>query len=584
MSISSSGADVRSHHPRRTGGPGRTRRHWLLPTVLLSVLLLAVGSFTGWRLVSARLAGGCPGPADKVVIATGPAQQDVLASLADRWTATRPAYRGSCIGATVVAKQPGEVASALGPAWDVVRDGTRPDVWLPDSSLWLAVAAGRTDAAALIPPDRPSIGTSPVVLAVRQPVAASLGWPGRTLGWQDVLATIPKGLTVGMTDPTVSTVGLAAVLAVLDRDGTGTVSDQQLLASIGFTQALTAIAPDPGTYFSEQNSRDAAVGAFPALERDVAAHDANRPATPLVPVYLPKDPIVADFPYTVLTADWVSPAHRAAADRFRRYLTGPAGTAALGQHGLRGPDQAVVTAAALPADQGFQPTVAPPRRTPDTAALRRIIGEWQALQRPSNVLVVLDTSGSMNQPVTGTGQTRLQLLQRTAAAGFNLLTNQTSIGLWDFSVRAPDPQQHRELVGYGPLAQPVGDKPRQQALAAAAAQLTAGGFTPLYDTVYAAFREMQNRWQPNSTNAVLLITDGANEYPGGLDLGGLLDRLKNEGRPDQPVPVIAIAVGPEADAAALQQISQATGGRTFVEKDPAKAAETLVLAFSGRLR
>ena len=114
--------------------------------------------------------------------------------------------------------------------------------------------------------------------------------------------------------------------------------------------------------------------------------------------------------------------------------------------------------------------------------------------------------------------------------------------------------------------------------------LRANGFTPLYDTIYAAYHNMQGRWLPNSTNAVLLITDGANEYPGGLDLNGLLDRIGKEGRPDQPLPVISIAVGPEADAAALQKISQATGGRTFVAKDPTQATQTLVLAFAGRLR
>jgi hypothetical protein len=42
-------------------------------------------------------------------------------------------------------------------------------------------------------------------------------------------------------------------------------------------------------------------------------------------------------------------------------------------------------------------------------------------------------------------------------------------------------------------------------------------------------------------------------------------------------------VGPEADANALRQISQATGGRTFVARDPNQAVQTLVLAFAGRL-
>jgi Ca-activated chloride channel homolog len=43
-------------------------------------------------------------------------------------------------------------------------------------------------------------------------------------------------------------------------------------------------------------------------------------------------------------------------------------------------------------------------------------------------------------------------------------------------------------------------------------------------------------------------------------------------------------VGPDADAEALRQISDATGGRTFVVRDPATAIQTLILAFTGRLQ
>jgi Ca-activated chloride channel family protein len=303
----------------------------------------------------------------------------------------------------------------------------------------------------------------------------------------------------------------------------------------------------------------------------------------MVPVYLPQNPVVADFPYTVLNASWVNAAHRAGATQFLRYLQTTAAQDALRKQGLRAPDQSTGSAA-LPIEQGFQTTVATPRKTPGPAALSQIIGQWTALQRRSDVLVVLDTSGSMAEPVPGTKLNRLQLMQQTATTGFSLLTNQTSIGLWDFSMRTGQTSEYRELIPYGPLPEPVNGQPRQRALAAATAALQAGGFTPLYDTIYAAWHDMQGRWQPNGTNAVLLITDGANEFPGGLDLNQLLDRLAKEGRPDKPVPVISIAVGPEADAAALQQISQATGGRTFVAKDPAGAAQTLVLAFAGRLR
>jgi Ca-activated chloride channel family protein len=599
MSVSRSGADVPSHHPRRPADGTPSRGNWLLPTVLLTVVVLAAAGFVSWRLFGTGVSSRCTGSPDTIFVAAAPDTAPVLDPLAHRWNATHPTYQGQCIAAEVVPKDPSQVANALGPNWDTGRDGTQPDVWVPDSSLWLDVAASRPDAAAMLAAKPTSLASSPVVLALRRPVAQALGWPQTTLGWTDVLGAFvhPDGwphtghpewasLRVGMPDPAVSTPGIAAVLALLDQAGTGTVSDAQFLASIGLTQSLGAVAANTSSFFDAQKSTAGqgldAVAAFPALERDVAAHDADSPASALVPIYLPHDPVVADFPYAVLTANWVDPAHRVIAGRFLDYLRGAAGQSALRAARLRTPDQ-TVGAAPLPADQGFQPAVAAPRKEPGPAALSQIVGQWTALQRRSNVLVVLDTSGSMGESVPGTALTRLRLLQQTAGTGYGLLTNQTSIGLWEFSSRPGQTSEYRDVVPYGPLGQPVGAVPRQKALLDATNKLDAAGFTPLYDTVYAAFHDMQARWQPNGTNAVLVITDGANEYQHGLDLPQLLDRLTREGHPDKPVPVIGIAVGPDADAAALQQVSQVTGGRTFVAKDPASAAQTLVLAFAGRL-
>ncbi len=75
--------------------------------------------------------------------------------------------------------------------------------------------------------------------------------------------------------------------------------------------------------------------------------------------------------------------------------------------------------------------------------------EWASLQRQVNLLAVPDTSGSMTTPVPGTGLTRLQLLQQTATAGFGLLTNRTSIGLWEFSLRPRSATEYRRLVPFG---------------------------------------------------------------------------------------------------------------------------------------
>ncbi len=75
---------------------------------------------------------------------------------------------------------------------------------------------------------------------------------------------------------------------------------------------------------------------------------------------------------------------------------------------------------------------------------------------------------------------------------------------------------------------------------------------------------MQHHWQRDSTTPVILITDGVKELRGGLSLAELLDRLRREQRAEQPVRTVTIALGTQADANALQQVGQATGGRTYV--------------------
>jgi Ca-activated chloride channel family protein len=362
------------------------------------------------------------------------------------------------------------------------------------------------------------------------------------------------------------------------------MTDAQLVASLGFTQALGAVVPDGARFFAAQADPASTIAAFPALETDVAAFNRGNPGHLLVPVYPAGAPIVADYPYTILNASWVEPDTRAAAEEFLDYLRGNAGQDVFGVAGLRGPDRTIRDAAALPAGQGFPGTVPAPRANPNAATLSGMITQWTALERQSNVVLAVDTSGSMALPVPGTPMTRLQLMEQTASAGFGLLTNQSNIALWEFSTR-PGGGEYRQLIPFGPATANIGPATRQQAMLGAVNALKPAGDTPLYDTIYAAFKEMQKHWQANSTNAVLLITDGANDLPGGggMSLAQLLSRLGAEQQADRPVQVISIAVGPEADAAALQQVSQSTGGRTFVAKDPAAAVQTLVLAFAGRL-
>jgi Ca-activated chloride channel family protein len=448
----------------------------------------------------------------------------------------------------------------------------------------------------MLPADGSSIATSQIVLGVRRPVAQAIGWPQRPLGWLEVLGVFARPdlwagmghpefaqLRMGLTDATVSTAGLASTLALLDTDGDTKLSDRELTAGVAFSQVVGGMAPDAKDFIDEQGNPGSVVAVFPVLERDIATYNATKPAVELVPIYLPQGPIVADFPYAILTADWVTPERAAVAQQFLEYVLSPVGQDALAAEGFRDSFQSIRDSSKLPAELGFRADVAAPRPHPDAKALSQLITDWTALQRQSNILAVLDTSGSMSRGVPGTTLSRLQLLQQTALAGFALLNNDSKIGLWQFSANLTPTTHYRELIPYGPLNGPVGSVERKQALAGAVQSLRAGGQTALYDTAYAAFQAIKDQWEPNDTNAVLLITDGRNEIAGGMTLPELLQKLGSEGSRERPIPIISIAVGPEADAESLREISRVTGGRTFVVRDASAAVQTLVLAFAGRL-
>jgi hypothetical protein len=68
-------------------------------------------------------------------------------------------------------------------------------------------------------------------------------------------------------------------------------------------------------------------------------------------------------------------------------------------------------------------------------------------------------------------------------------------------------------------------------------------------------------------NSVLMVTDGTNEDDG-ISLESLLDTLRSEADPVRPVKVIGVALGPDADLDALEQIADATGGAAYSAVDP----------------
>jgi Ca-activated chloride channel family protein len=570
--------------------------------VTAGAVALAVGGGTVGYFQLTGGEEGCTGAPVQISVVASPDHYPIVNELTDQWNDARPAVDGTCVSATVRAMPSSAVAASIGPGWDEARDGPRPDVWAPDFSAWLSLAAGRPDAAGVLPEEKPpSLASSPALIGMQRPMAEALGWPKRALGWTDLVGAFQGGKTwanyghrewgamrLGMADPTRSGAGLAAAMTIMDPDNNQTQSNEELYVALSASQLTSTSAEDPAALLRQyadagQEDVPALPAAIPVLERELAEYAAGSPRVPLVPIYPKEGTAYADYPFAVLRAPWVDDVRRQAAAELLAHLQRPESRQAYEAAGFRDTDHATRDTALLSAERGFLSTVAAPERTATAQALAQMLAVWGVLQRPNNALLLLDVSGSMNDPVPGTNQTRLQLVQKAAIAGAGLLNNSTTIGLWAFATELTPNTDYRELVAPGPAGGNLGGVPRRQAVAGAVQGLRAAGGTGLYDTIAAAYDRMQKAWQPNAQNILVVMTDGKNEDEAGISLQQLLNKLRSSARADRPLPILGIAVGPKADATALEQITKQTGGRTFVERNDVSAIQQIILAFAGRV-
>ncbi|WP_141575002.1 substrate-binding domain-containing protein [Actinomadura sp. WMMA1423] len=124
--------------PRRVGGI-------LLGPLAGAVGLVLLGGFGAYALASAG--GGCSGGgAVTLDVAVAPDVAAAVARAADRFNDAGHEVDGRCARARVRATDPAAVATLLS-GKGVAGVARRPDVWIPDSSLWTKLVEGPAQAA-----------------------------------------------------------------------------------------------------------------------------------------------------------------------------------------------------------------------------------------------------------------------------------------------------------------------------------------------------------------------------------------------------------------------------------------------------
>jgi Ca-activated chloride channel family protein len=561
----------------------------------MAIVVVIAGSYYGYQQLSDNKCSGLV----RLTVAAAPEIAPAIDQTAQSWVKNGANINGTCVAVTVTQTNPATMASAIAGEHKVSLTGLGtapasvkiPDVWVADSSTWLLRL--RSEAPGFTPSDDKPLAQSPVVVAMPEPDAQAVGWPDKKLGWKDLLKllTTSTSLRTGLADPTRDATGLAGLLALGEAAGTGPQAQAVKVGAIkALAQGSSALRDDLLQKFPHSNdSNDLAtsLGAAPLSEADVVSYDAQKPPVPLVALYMEPSPPALDYPYAVLPE--VDLQKQGAAEALRAQLQTVAFKNALSAAGLRAPDGSVGSDFIMPIGApAASPAVAAPNDNTagsaasglDASALSQVIGSWAAITLPGRVLAVFDVSGSMKTPVpTAGGLSRAVVTQQAAAGGLALFDDKWAVGVWLFSTDMDGKKPYKEIVPISPLAS------TRQALQASITKITPkkNGNTGLYDTVLAAYQNVQSTWQAGKVNSVILFTDGKNDNPGGLTRGELVDQLHKLNNPKRPVRVVIVGIGNEVDRGELQAITNATpAGGVFIAEDPAKIGEIFLEAIADR--
>ncbi|WP_156756281.1 vWA domain-containing protein [Actinokineospora pegani] len=604
--------------------PTRTRRGkaGLVVGAVLGVLALVVAVITVDRLTDRPSATG---PCVEFEVSASTEKDQLIADMATAYNGSgRSTRAGRCVEVSVHGLTSGTAATMLSTRWDADEAGApQPQVWLPSTSLWLRVVAEPGKPSISVDDVPPSIASSAVVLAMPQPMADVLLERAPQPGWSDLieLSKAPGGwaahghpewgeFVLGRDNPLFSSSGLgatvatyhAASLAVTGGEPTdATVSDPRVSAFVHDVESSVGSYGDDAAKYAVQiyeedrkNPEKPFVSAIVMQEQLVhlynlgvpdgdpakLANPSEKPNRPLTAIY-PKDgTVVFDHPFIVLGGATLE--QREAADDFRAFLLEEDQRARLSDAGFRPPVDAEGRAG-QPTEQlgrtlGLSPNQAlTPLPPPTPAVLQRMVKGWEETRKPARVLIVLDVSGSMNEPAVDDGTTaspasdksKIELLKPAVKEAAQLLGDADSVALWSFS--SPG---HTEVLPMTPVRD-VADRLDQ-----AVDGLVAKGNTDLYRTVIEAHRKMTDEIDARSINAIVLLTDGANfpDDPAGRDrMLATVDAQQSE----TSVRIFTIPYGKGADVDTLRQIAVNSKALWFDAKtSPTDISDVFVSAFS----
>jgi Ca-activated chloride channel family protein len=452
----------------------------------------------------------------------------------------------------------------------ILDEHTKAHLWSPASGAFVKLGNAESETRL----GKPLVGKtrelvlSPVVIAMWKPMAKALGWGTKPVGWSDILELTrhqdgwaalgqPQWgrFKFGHTHPKYSNSGLISLFA-------------EVYAATGKTSKLTledVEKPETGKFLEEIEHAVVHYGSSTGFfgrklfgngprylsaavlyeNMVIESYDRRKHPDlpfPVVAIYPKEGTFWSDHPVGVVDRPWVTDAHREAAEIYIEYLLEKEQQQAAMRYGFRPANIEIELAAPLDTAHGIDPNE--PKTTlevPSVPVMDAILKLWRKHKKHANIVLVLDTSGSMKgQPMARA--------REGARALIDLLGPEDRLSFLPFSSRARWVLKDQEMR--------VGRNRAQTAVGS----LYAEGGTALYDAILAAQEHLRQNPTPDRISAIVVLTDGEDRNSR-TSLRQLLDRVRAD--EEAGVKVFTIGYGKGANEKVLEGIADATQAKFY---------------------
>jgi len=407
---------------------------------------------------------------------------------------------------------------------------------------------------------------SPVVIAMWKPMAEALGWGSQPIGWADILkmAKNPKGWAEygypqwgkfkwGHTHPQYSNSGLISLLAeayaATGKNRNLKLKDIRNPATGDYIQEIEQAVVHYGrsTGFFGRKMFANGPGFLSAVvmyeNMVIESYSKHNLPFPIVAIYPKEGTFWSDHPVAIVERDWVTEAHREAAQIYIDYLLAKPQQALASKYGFRPSDVNIPLEAPFDSAHGVdanQPQTV--LKVPSAKVIEAILKLWQERKKHANVVLVMDVSGSMKQG------NRIGHAREGAAKLLSVMGDADKFSLLAFNHEVHWISQDLKLKEQRSLAEKQVNT------------LIANGGTALYDAVASAYEHLSKNLQPDKIAAIVVLSDGADRNSE-LSLEKL-EKLVELGE-NSPIRIFPIGYGKGAELKVLSRIADATQTKAY---------------------